>query len=339
MIFETCRAALPDRLRPIYDVVYREFARWNGYVNVGGVSIEDIREVFFAVSNDHPELFYLSNQLSVSSSASFFTRNCVIRCGFIFSREQTEEYKKRIEKVKAIISGRCAGLRTEAEKEKIVCDYLIETVDYAIDMTYNQNAATVLCENVGQCSGISRAAKLFFDHLGIESRIVFGDGRNDSGNYESHAWNIVKIDGAFYHLDVTYLIGANGLKKKPFCYPYLNRTDAQISVNHRWKGNYPVCNTEYKVSRGGGAGYAVGVTSRSPSVKTLHSLFAFKKEFTAALDEGKTEFVFYSEIPSPSTERLLTDLKNVSHCVLMARSEKSSFYISSEGKKITVKKI
>ncbi|MBR5336702.1 MAG: Ig-like domain-containing protein [Lachnospiraceae bacterium] len=54
------------------------------------------------------------------------------------------------------------------------------------------------------CEGYSRAFKMVCDKLGIECIIVGGTAYHPDGTPEGHMWNYVKLDGAWYAVDVTW---------------------------------------------------------------------------------------------------------------------------------------
>jgi transglutaminase/protease-like cytokinesis protein 3 len=55
------------------------------------------------------------------------------------------------------------------------------------------------------CDGFSKLYKLVLDELGIENYLIYGKGFvHTLSDSEEHAWNLVKIDNDFYHVDVTY---------------------------------------------------------------------------------------------------------------------------------------
>lgn len=58
----------------------------------------------------------------------------------------------------------------------------------------------------------------------------------DNGN---HAWNIVKIGGKAYHLDMTWDINlsSNGV----ISYKYYLISDQEAARDHDWKRNVPAC--------------------------------------------------------------------------------------------------
>ena len=127
--------------------------------------------------------------------------------------------------------------KTEIEKELAVHNFLCETVVY----DYNFSDSSFQCVGPllfgrGVCEGISKAAKFLFNLLGIDSLVVNGEVENSShsfGNMDivGHAWNIVKINHIYYHLDITFdlTIAEYGVKR----FDYFNLTDAEICRDHR----------------------------------------------------------------------------------------------------------
>jgi len=72
-----------------------------------------------------------------------------------------------------------------------------------------------------------------------------GDGAvQPSGDWGGHAWNAVKIDGAWYQIDPTF----NDPKDNPsgqISHFYFGQTDEVMSANHRWANDYfPVSDTQ-----------------------------------------------------------------------------------------------
>ena len=126
---------------------------------------------------------------------------------------------------------------SEIEKEIAVHNFLCETVVY----DYNFSDSSFQCVGPllfgrGVCEGISKAAKFLFNLLGIESLVVCGEVENSShslGNLDivGHAWNIVKINQIYYHLDITFDLTIAETDVKRF--DYFNLTDAEIYRDHK----------------------------------------------------------------------------------------------------------
>ena len=85
----------------------------------------------------------------------------------------------------------------------MIHDYIINHTEYdklktenINDTTYKSNTAYgVLFEGYGICSGYSDAMKLFLDKLNIINYKISND---------QHIWNLVNLDGVWYHLDLTW---------------------------------------------------------------------------------------------------------------------------------------
>lgn len=123
-------------------------------------------------------------------------------------------------------------LKSDFEKVQWVYDYIKKTCSYVryagsrAPSTFN-NAWSALNEEQTLCHGYTLLAKAFFNEIGIENQVlggkVFekGSEKNFSEKYsyfyyEMHAWNLVKVDGKWYHFDVTF--GDNSSEKEPYFY-------------------------------------------------------------------------------------------------------------------------
>ena len=116
---------------------------------------------------------------------------------------------------------------SEYEKEKYLHDALALRVTY-IDSENAHNAYGALVEGEAVCEGYAEALQCLLHRVGIQSFIAIGSSVNPStGSSEGHAWNTVKIDGKYYHVDLTW----NDQGSKLFR-AYFNVSDAIILKDH-----------------------------------------------------------------------------------------------------------
>lgn len=98
---------------------------------------------------------------------------------------------------------------SDYEKIRKIHDYLYSTVTYDIIHQNNDNyhldttAYAALINRTARCQGYSVAAYRLLREAGIDCRIVKGTVDHD-GTAQLHAWNLVKLNGAYYNLDVTW---------------------------------------------------------------------------------------------------------------------------------------
>ncbi len=92
-----------------------------------------------------------------------------------------------------------AGM-TVLEAEKYIYDKLCQTITYSTATEHCGNVYGALVEGQAKCDGISKAMAWAMEHGGFPCLTVSGQSYADG---IGHAWNIVPIDGHFYHLDLT----------------------------------------------------------------------------------------------------------------------------------------
>lgn len=123
---------------------------------------------------------------------------------------------------------------TEAEKVKFVNDYIVVNTKYNLDSAANPHTPyAILMNGEGVCEGYALAALLMFEALDVEAKYVVGDAGGP------HAWNLVKVDGQWYHLDITWNDPVPDQGDKVH-YQYFLITDEKMAKDHQWiKANYP----------------------------------------------------------------------------------------------------
>ena len=80
--------------------------------------------------------------------------------------------------------------------------------------------------------------------------VRFGGGMGNisrGGKTSGHAWNKIKLDGEWYHVDVTWEDPImNGDPENGYGYgnlrnEYINITDSKMAKDHRWTAKEPAC--------------------------------------------------------------------------------------------------
>ena len=96
---------------------------------------------------------------------------------------------------------------TTYDKIKNVHDYICNAANYSNATLTNAaqdfSAYDALIVKLAVCQGYALAFQKFMDAMGIEAYIVKGDIITSVAN-GSHAWNVVKLNGAWYSVDCTW---------------------------------------------------------------------------------------------------------------------------------------
>jgi len=138
---------------------------------------------------------------------------------------------------------------SEYEKVLAVHDYLIKNsiydranADKDSVPPEEHEAYGVIVDGIGVCDSYAKAVKLLLDKAGVRCILVEGTGAEAPGQSADHAWNIVRIDGEYYHVDATWDDVPEERGSDAVAYHYLNLNDEELQKTHIWdRSKYPAC--------------------------------------------------------------------------------------------------
>lgn len=206
-------------------------------------TIEEVLEKYDEVLDENPDIFYCYSNILYSYGG-------ILKPVYIFPKEDIQTIRDDLNnKIEVITNEIIKPGMTDFRKELAIHDYIVKNTKYdennfVINTVPPQDhtAYGIIIKGTGVCDGYAKATKLLSDKVGVECSIINGEVRSrDNSAWNLHAWNQVKINGEYYHEDVTWDDPVpDGSDNK--CYNYLNVTDKAISANHKWDSvKYPVC--------------------------------------------------------------------------------------------------
>lgn len=117
----------------------------------------------------------------------------------LISRKKFQRrYKKVIKGLDEVLSSIDSSM-SQADKAMAVYIYLAENTTYK-ESSDAHTGYDVLVNHVGVCDGLANAYALAMNTLGIPCGVVSNYSKN-------HSWNIIKIDGIWYFVDLTNGVG------------------------------------------------------------------------------------------------------------------------------------
>ena len=216
-------AMLEAEMQQIYSQIYANaMSLTPSFTPVATVSVSQLKTVFEAVYNDHPELFWLDTGYSCKYLRS--GRCAEITLKFNETADALEQARLAFQGAAGNIVAQARGLGSQAEMEKYVHDALMGLVEYDVAAPMNQSAYSALVGGRSVCAGYARAFQYIMQELGVPCYYCTGYAGED------HAWNIVKIDGVYQNVDVTW-----DDTEEP-TYNYFNKTDRELAATHRRTG-------------------------------------------------------------------------------------------------------
>jgi hypothetical protein len=95
---------------------------------------------------------------------------------------------------------------------------------------YSHEIRGPLSQGVSVCEGIAKAVKALCDALGVWCIVAICGNNPDKGIKSRHTWNIVRLNGRYYHMDATFdnSLGKGG----PIRYDYFCLDDTALFRDH-----------------------------------------------------------------------------------------------------------
>ncbi|MFJ7738321.1 transglutaminase domain-containing protein [Lysinibacillus sp. NPDC097287] len=176
---------------------------------------------------------YAGEHIESTSVSTDSVGNIKLKIKYLTNKAQEEIVQKKVDQVLANI---ITPSMTTFEKVKVVNDYIVSNAKYGESTKSSPHSAhALLMEGQAVCQGYALLTYKMLNQIGVDVQYVVGFV---NGN-EAHAWNLVKIDGKWYHLDTTWndplpnRVGASS-------YDYFLVTDTQLKKDHTWvTSDYP----------------------------------------------------------------------------------------------------
>lgn len=198
----------------------------------------DLAEVYFLLRLDNPEIFWAEG-----ATYRYYpdSGNAEMIPEYLFDKKKVMDHQKAMKSRVEKLVRPAAGMN-EIEKLHYIHNFICENVRYdKLKKQYSHEIIGPLGQGVGVCEGIAKSFKILCDTLGIWCIIAISEANPEKGIKYRHAWNVVKIDGKYYHIDATF---DNSLTagEADIRYDYFRLSDKQIFRDHEpviW--NVPGC--------------------------------------------------------------------------------------------------
>lgn len=152
------------------------------------------RNFFQDFLNHHPEFFYLGDTYSYSLSGNY-VQTLYIKYASSSTAEMTRmvnTYEKKVRDILSYVDSSWSPL----EKALYVNDYLAVNCEYDLTLQ-NFDAYDALITRKAVCQGYTLAYMDLMNRMEIPCEVV-------SSNSMNHIWNLIQINGSWYHVDVTW---------------------------------------------------------------------------------------------------------------------------------------
>ncbi|MBR5498287.1 MAG: hypothetical protein IKV76_09940 [Clostridia bacterium] len=202
---------------------------------------DDIFNVLKFIERDHPELVWMTPEATVysnSETGEAVSVELAFGTGLNCEPEMIAELQAKAENAAAELVEQASALEGDYEKALFVHEELVKRLSYdhelaaAIDeptpeVKLNATMYGAFVNNKTICKGYAQAYQYVMKKLGIECAYVSGKAEDTL-----HAWNLVKLDGEYYYVDVTwddptFKNGEESIKSHYYCFAptsWMNKT-------------------------------------------------------------------------------------------------------------------
>ena len=230
------RTVLAPVEKAAYDALVNGAARREDQITIPAITPAQVDRVIDAMNYDYPDLFYIDMK---SIPYSISSTKIVVKMPYLFSFAEAVKLKKEIDHEASLILDGAKGL-SPVEAEAYLHDALVRRCVYEVNPlhpAYAHNLIGPFLERKCVCEGYAKAFQFLADKVKLPSIVATGTANTPGEAPGGHAWNIVKLGGATYHLDVTF----DHLIDGKYCArAYFNLSDSEIFRDHQTSPDFPL---------------------------------------------------------------------------------------------------
>jgi len=182
----------------VFTAIYGAMADGMDSVDLSRYRMEadSVVQIYSDVLLASPELFYADNTITYYYNSYGYVTEVTFRYRMepAEREEAVQRYEQEIDYIVSLVEEEPA--LSEAEKALFVHDYLIASYAYDKEEA-NYDVLSLLRDREGVCQAYSLAYIAVLRELGMDAVMVTSEEMN-------HAWNLVKVDGIWYHVDLSF---------------------------------------------------------------------------------------------------------------------------------------
>lgn len=228
-----------------YDQMLAALMNMQDSVRLSTKDPDEVQACYEAICADYGEIFWVESCATRVVSVFGYPMSLYFDVNYAYTPQQVQDYRAQMQpKINEYLVA-LADCDSDYERTEFLYKKLIDEVGYDLEAENNQNILSVFLGGRTVCQGYACAVQYLLQQAGIRCAIVTGTARG-----EAHAWNLVRLDGEYYYLDVTWGNASYRASAQPeeaafegINYAYLNLTSEELFRTHQPTVTYelPVC--------------------------------------------------------------------------------------------------
>lgn len=215
-----CYYSLDEKKRQVYDRTVSALMRHETgvtFTDEDALTFDEFFDLYYLIYNDEYRLFYISNTIEYYvDPKTGYLKNVELK--YNYNRLQAENMQQELDARCDEIMSAVTPQMSDYEIVKLIHDAIVTGCTYKEVKDMN-TVYGCLVNGEALCQGYSRSFMYLCGEAGIVSYGVFGEANGP------HMWNIVEMDGEYYHVDCTWDDPDRGDR---IHYDYFGLTDSRI---------------------------------------------------------------------------------------------------------------
>ncbi len=193
-------SALDTSLHQLYAEIFLVYKGQQSGIPLCSTDVNAIEKVSTCVLLDHPEIFYSDGYSYEQYLFAGNIQKIAYSPNYTMTSEQVSQQEDMIEQAVGSYLSELPQNATDYDKVKYVYEMVILNTEYNLEAPDNQNICSVFLGRESVCLGYAKAVQYLLRQVDVEATIITGSVITG----ESHAWNLVRVDGQYYYLDATW---------------------------------------------------------------------------------------------------------------------------------------
>ena len=203
-----------------------------------GLSIDTATQQYRDLLNSRPDLFYVSSGFRYYYNGGTMTK---IVPTYLYPAADIPAMKKAFNKEANRIIKFASAATTTLGKLMLVNDYFC--THYQYDRNYEiYDAYNLFTKKIGVCQAYMLGYRHIMNKLGISNKTVTSTDMN-------HTWNVVRVSGKWYHIDVTWNdpLETYAVNEKPYRsrHQYFMCSNGGLDKHYGWLPTVSANDTQY----------------------------------------------------------------------------------------------
>ena len=245
MTAEFCKRQLNSEEQKAYDCLLNGFRQYESKIRISAkVHQEEVLAAFTALEHDHPVLFFVCNTFICCTDSLGWV--IYVEVSYLYELDQILAMLQQLSQIAESIMYKTAH-QEQRRTAELLHDYLVNHAVYQLPESGTEAQKAEAYSLIGAlinkrcvCSGFAKAYQYLCEKAHIPCLFVAGTATDRFGVRHPHAWNMISIEGKWYHVDTTFDL-MEGIQYNSKAYFLLS--DREILFNHSYEDGYtyPSC--------------------------------------------------------------------------------------------------